>query len=88
MARCPSCSQNAHDETVLARVKGASWRAQGGWVRKLRAVKGSLGHPSQEWYREFGRPSLDTRSERPTSPPSREKIEERGKSVPFYTFSA
>jgi hypothetical protein len=33
VARCPSCSQNAHDETVLVRC------AQ---------VKGSLGHPSQE----------------------------------------
>jgi hypothetical protein len=32
-AKCPSCSQNAHDEAVLTWVKGASWRAQGGWVR-------------------------------------------------------
>jgi hypothetical protein len=28
-----SCSQNAHDEAVLAWVKGASLRARGGWVR-------------------------------------------------------
>src|SRR6185295_3119031 len=47
-AACPSCSQNAHGETVLARVEGASRRAQGGWVRKLRAVKGSLDHSLNE----------------------------------------
>ena len=28
-ARCPSCSQNAHDETVLAWDKSASRRARG-----------------------------------------------------------
>jgi hypothetical protein len=28
-ARCSPCSQNAHDETVLAREKSASWRAEG-----------------------------------------------------------
>jgi hypothetical protein len=31
VARCPSCSQNAHDETVLDWDKSASRRAQG-WV--------------------------------------------------------
>ena len=44
-ARRPSCSQNAHDKNVLAWVRGASWRAQGGRVRKFRAVKDSLGSP-------------------------------------------
>src|ERR1043166_4720785 len=39
-ARCPFCSQNAHDETVLARVKGASRRAQGGWVRNCAQCQG------------------------------------------------
>jgi hypothetical protein len=39
-----SCSQNAHDEAVLAWVKGASLRARGGWVgEKLRAVNDGLG---------------------------------------------
>jgi hypothetical protein len=37
-----SCSQNAHDEAVLAWVKGASLHARGGWVRMLRAVNDGL----------------------------------------------
>jgi hypothetical protein len=39
-ARCPSCSQNAHDETVVAWdkarpwAKGLSWQTQGGRVKE------------------------------------------------------
>ena len=46
-ARCPSCSQNAHDETVLAWDKSESWLAQGWAGRTMRAVKGSLGRSSR-----------------------------------------
>jgi len=40
----PPCSQNARDETALARVKSASWRARDGRVKAMRAVEA---HPAQ-----------------------------------------
>ncbi len=51
-ARCPSCSQNAHGETVRAREKSASRALGVGRVRKSRAVKGNLGHSPKAKYRE------------------------------------
>ena len=36
------CSRSLHDETVVAGVKGASWRAQGGRVRTCAQLKGKL----------------------------------------------
>src|SRR6185295_9957147 len=38
----PSCSQNAHNETVLAWVMGVSWHARDGRVRMMRAGKDNL----------------------------------------------
>ena len=43
VARCPSCSQNAHDETVLAWDKSASWRARG-WAGEK---SGIFEHPAE-----------------------------------------
>jgi hypothetical protein len=40
----PPCSQNARDETALARVKSASWRARDGRVKAMLAVET---HPAQ-----------------------------------------
>jgi hypothetical protein len=39
------CSRSPHDETVVAWAKGASWRAQGGRVRKCAQLKGKLAVP-------------------------------------------
>jgi hypothetical protein len=39
-ARCPSCSQNAHDETVLAEEKSASRRARGWAGEKIARSEG------------------------------------------------
>ena len=36
-ARCPLCSQNAHDQNVLAWVSDASRRVEGGRVRRSRS---------------------------------------------------
>src|ERR1041384_6431378 len=36
-ARCPSCSQNAHDKNVLAWANDASRRVEGGRVRRSRS---------------------------------------------------
>ena len=36
VARCPSCSQNAHDRNVLAWASDASRRVEGGRVRRSR----------------------------------------------------
>jgi hypothetical protein len=41
---CPLCSQNAHDQKVLACASDASRRVEGGRGRKPRAVEGNLGH--------------------------------------------
>jgi len=60
-ARCPSCSQNAHDKNVLVR------RAHS------RINQATLEKEVRDWE--------DTRSGRPSSPPSREKIEARGYST-------
>jgi len=40
----PPCSQSERDETALARVKSASWRARDGRVKAMRAVEA---HPAQ-----------------------------------------
>jgi hypothetical protein len=53
MARCPSCSQNAHDKTVLARDRSASRRARGWAGKNVARSKGSLGTPlmrgNEDW---------------------------------------
>jgi hypothetical protein len=72
----PSCSQNAHDETVLVRC------AQGRTVRRL--PLGGSEETEEEWEgglliscargtRTIGMCSFDARSGRPDRPPSREE---------------
>jgi hypothetical protein len=48
VARCPSCSRNAHDKNVLAWDKSASRRDRGWAGDMLRAVEGSLVHSLYE----------------------------------------
>src|SRR4029078_10066513 len=57
-ARCPSCSQNAHGETVLAWDKSASRRARGFWEgENIARSKGQPWPLPPGEVGKFGRPS-------------------------------
>ena len=66
--RCPSCSQNAHDETVLGREKSASRR---GWGSEGENVARSQGQPWPLPLRKRASLGKEKTSEREGDPPDR-----------------